>query len=317
MGQHPVIVAAPAEGGRPAVTYRQAGDRHVLVEYGPSELDLRLNFFAVRAARGLAADPPPGLVEAAPGLRSILIRFAPERTDRHALIDGLHERHDRLPPISSLTVPSRRILLPIAFDDSSTRQAVARYVTTIRHDGPNTCGGNNIDYIVAQNGLPGREALYAAILNAEWWTAFTGFAPGLPFMFSLRSASELSVPKYNPTRAWTPEGAVGIGGPCVAVYPVETLGSYQLFGRTVPIYDVLGCNSAFHHDPFLIRAGNRIRFTRVEEEELLETRRRVVEDHYTYQIEDDLFTVADYPSGGARGGTPHGTGGRPGRPGER
>ncbi|PXY29827.1 hypothetical protein BAY59_11245 [Prauserella coralliicola] len=288
-----VIAAVRQQSGRPAVTYRQAGDRYVLAEYGDAELDLRLNFFAIGVLTGLADDPPPGFVEAAPGLRSILIRFDPAVADRDAVVEHLQVVHDRQPEVSALTLPGRRVELPIAFDDSATRQAVHRYATTIRADAPYTEGGSNIAYVVEQNGLAGPGELYEAILGTEWWAAFTGFAPGLPFLFPL-SGSTLSVPKYNPTRAWTPEGAVGIGGPCVAVYPVDSPGSYQLFGRTLPIYDLLGRNRAFRDDPFLIRAGDRVRFTRVDEDDLLRARRQVLDDSYSYRVEDAPFSVADY-----------------------
>lgn len=288
-----VIAVSPARGGRPAAVYRQAGEESVLVTYGDETLDLRLNFVVVAASGSLAADPPPGFVEAAPGLRSILVRFDPVATHRDKLVEHLMSLHEAHPDIAALTVPSRRIVLPIAFDDTATREAVRRYVTTIRSDAPYIRDGRNIDYIAEHNGLDSAEALYAAILDTEWWTAFTGFAPGLPFLFSLRSPT-LSAPKYNPTRAWTPEGAVGIGGPCVAIYPVESPGSYQLFGRTLPVYDALGRNQAFRRDPFLIHPGDRVRFTRVAEEELLDARRRVLDDRYDYHVEDAPFAVADY-----------------------
>ncbi|GAB2985882.1 carboxyltransferase domain-containing protein [Amycolatopsis acidiphila] len=275
------------------VSYCPAGDRYVLVEYGDAELDLRLNFFVVRALAGLTADPPPGFVEAAPGFRSILVHFDPARTSRAALLDHLAAVHELQPDVSSLVLPSRRISLPIAFDDSATRRAVELYAATIRA-ALYTEGGSNIDYIVAQNGLPDREALYDKVLGSEWWTAFTGFSPGLPFTFSLRAPTELSVPKYNPTRAWTPEGAVGMGGPCLAVFPVESPGSYQLIGRTVPIFDALAHNDVFAASPFLVRAGDRLRFFRVEEDELTEIRRLVLENRYRYEIAEEPFSVAGH-----------------------
>ncbi|WP_208879917.1 5-oxoprolinase subunit B family protein [Streptomyces armeniacus] len=303
--EHAVLAAAPAAGGRPSVTYRQAGDRCVLVEYGPPELDLRLNFHVLRMLSALGADPPPGLLDAAPGLRSVLLCFDPSRTARTALVDHLHTLHERQPDLSGVTLPSRRVTLPLAFDDTATREAVVRYARTIRPDASNTRGGNNIDYIAAQNGLPGRDALYEAILATEWWTAFTGFAPGLPFLFPLRGPTALSVPKYNPTRAWTPEGAVGIGGPCVAIYPAESPGSYQLFGRTLPVSDVFARNRVFGDDPFLLRAGDRVRFTLCGEEELLELRRQVLEDQYVYRIEDAPLALAAHVRGAVPGGTGH------------
>ena len=77
----------------------------------------------------------------------------------------------------------------------------------------------NIDYIVRYNGFAGREELYEAVLGTEQWTAFIGFFPGLPFMFPLDPRETVFVPKYNPTRTWTAEGAVGIGGPCCRDLP--------------------------------------------------------------------------------------------------
>lgn len=302
-----VISQTQPSGERPPVTYRQAGDHHVLIEYGQQELDLRLNFFVVAVLDELTTAPPAGFVEAVPGLRSILIRFDPHTIARSQLIAWLHAIHAQQPETASLTIPSRLITLPIAFNDTASAEAVQRYATTIRHDAPNTRDGSNIDYIVECNGLAGREALYETVTGVQWWAAFTGFSPGLPFLFPLDPRQQLRVPKYNPTRSWTPEGAVGMGGPCVAIYPVDSPGSYQLFGRTVPIADLLGRHSAFTSDPFLIKPGDRVRFERVNEAELNRARAAAFDDRYEYRIEDSPFAVASYtaafdrPHAGRRG----------------
>lgn len=59
--------------------------------------------------------------------------------------------------------------------------------------------------------------------------------------------------KYNPVRSFTAEGTVGLGGPLVvsksvslprrisglpAVYPMESPGGYQIYGRSLPPWDV-------------------------------------------------------------------------------
>jgi urea carboxylase len=293
MSPSAVIAHVEESGERPAMVYRQAGDRSVLVEYGASEVDLRLNFFVVAVLSTLLADPPTGFVEAAPGFRSILVSFDPLRTTRRALLEALDRVHEQQPGISSLVIPGRRITLPIAFDDSASREAVDRYVATIRHDAPNTRNGSNIDYIVESSGLSQAEEFHAAVTEISWWAAFTGFFPGLPFLFPLLARQPLFAPKYNPARAWTAEGAVGIGGTCVAIYPVESPGSFQLFGRTVPIYDLRATHAAFQREPFLIRPGDRVRFVRVTEEELLEARRDVFDNRYEYSVVDSPFAVAD------------------------
>ncbi len=46
-----VIARTPADEARPAITYRYAGDRFVVAEYGEVELDLRLNVYVRRCNR--------------------------------------------------------------------------------------------------------------------------------------------------------------------------------------------------------------------------------------------------------------------------
>jgi allophanate hydrolase subunit 1 len=289
-----VIDRRDAQDGKPSITYRSAGDRGVLVEYGEMEFDLTLNFFMLAADAALRADRPDGLVETAPGFRSILVMYDPQALAATELVDHLRHVHDSLQDEHGMTIPSRVVHMPIAFDDSTSREAVERYVRTIRKDAPNAEGGTNIDYVVRYNGFPDREALYAAVLGSEQWSAFMGFFPGLPFMFPLDPRETIFVPKYNPTRTWTAEGAVGVGGPCIAIYPVESAGGYQLFGRTIPIYDVRQRNEVFRESPLFMRPGDRIQFHRVEEHELLQAFEDVHADRYRYRIEDSPFDVGAY-----------------------
>src|SRR5262245_8602578 len=149
--------------------------------------DLTLNFFMLAVDAALRANAPAGMVETAPGFRSILVvsGSAPAVLQTSERVDHLHGVHDSLQGEQGMTIPSRLVHMPLAFDDSTSRDAVGRYVQTIRKDAPNAEGGTNIDYIVRYNGFPGREELYAALLGSEQWTAFIGFFPGLPFMFPL------------------------------------------------------------------------------------------------------------------------------------
>ncbi len=289
-----VIAERPAQEGKPSITYRYAGDRGVLVEYGAMEFDLTLNFFMLGVEAALNASRPDGIVETAPGFRSILVMYDPTVLSTADLVDHLHGVHDSLEGEHAMTIPSRVVHMPLAFDDSTCREAVARYVHSIRKDAPNAVGGTNIDYIVRYNGFADREELYEAVLGSEQWSAFLGFFPGLPFLFPLDPRETIFVPKYNPTRTWTAEGAVGVGGPCIAIYPVESAGGYQLFGRTIPIYDIQQRNAVFRDSPLFMRAGDRIQFHRVEEEELLQAFADVHADRYRYRIDDSPFDVGAY-----------------------
>src|SRR5581483_9117713 len=289
-----VIAEQAAQEGKPSITYRYAGDRAVLVEYGEMVFDLALNFFALAANEALAERRPPGLIETAPGFRSMLVSYDPRELSTAELVRHLQQVHEGLESERSMIIPSRVVHLPLAFDDSQTRAAVERYAHSIRKDAPNAEGGTNVDYVVRYNGLRDRDELYELVLATEQWAAFIGFFPGLPFMFPLDPRDAIFVPKYNPTRTWTPEGALGIGGPCYAIYPVESAGGYQLIGRTLPIYDIRARNAAFRDNPLLLRAGDRVKFQRVEEDELRQLFDDVRADRYRYRIEEGTFDVGAY-----------------------
>jgi len=53
---------------------------------------------------------------------------------------------------------------------------------------------------------------------------------GAPCAVPVDPRHRLVVPKYNPARTVTPEGAVGIGGAYMCIYPMESPGGYQLVG---------------------------------------------------------------------------------------
>ena len=220
--------------------------------------------------------------------------YEPLELELDELVAHLSAVREALDPSAGMQIPSRLVHLPVAFDESQTRRAVAQYAHSIRADAPNCEGGNNIDYVVRYNGLGGREALYESVLETEHLNAFIGFFPGLPFLFPLDPRHAVIAPKYNPTRTWTPAGALGLGGPCWAIYPVESAGGYQLVGRTLPSYDLASRNSAFAESGLLMRAGDRVRFHRVEESELIALWEDVYSDTYEYRIEEDLLDASAY-----------------------
>jgi urea carboxylase len=290
----PIIDQQPAADGKPSITARQAGDGALLVEFGEMEFDLTLNFFVLAFDAALRERSTDGLHETAPGFRSILVSYDSLQLSPQDLVGHLRQAYEDLPEQGEMEIDSRLIQLPLAFDDSQSTAAVERYLHSIRADAPNAEGGNNIDYIVRYNGLSDREELYEHVLATEHWTGFIGFFPGLPFMFPIDPLHVLVVPKYNPTRTWTAEGAVGIGGPCVAIYPVESPGGYQLFGRSLPVYDLQARNAAFRADPLLLRPSDRVRFHRVTEEELMAHWEDVRADRYVYDISEQHFDVGAY-----------------------
>src|SRR5437899_3355207 len=87
---------------------------------------------------------PDGLIETAPGFRSILVSYDPFELSKDDLLEHLQKIHDELKAEREMEIPSRVIRLPVAFDDAQTRQAVQRYIDGIRSDAPNCEGGTNV-----------------------------------------------------------------------------------------------------------------------------------------------------------------------------
>src|SRR5438445_762781 len=236
-----------------------------------------------------------GLIETVPALRSMLLHYDSRRLPTRELVATLKKLEETVPSGENLNIPSRRVELPIAFGDRWTRADIERYVKYTRQDAPNIVDGHNIEYIARYNGLRNVQEVVDYICVTECWNACIGFWPGLPFMFPLDPRYAIVTPKYNPTRPWTPEGAVGIGGPCVAIYPVASPGGYQLFGRTIPIFDLQQRNPAFKANPILLKPADRIQWVRVTDDELEAIRARVYDGTYRYKVvEYEALNVKAY-----------------------
>jgi urea carboxylase len=101
--------------------------------------------------------------------------------------------------------------------------------------------------------------------------------------------------KYNPARTWTPENAVGIGGAYMCIYGMEGPGGYQLFGRTIQVWNTWRTTKVFEPGhPWLLRFFDKIRFFPVDADELLEARAAFPHGEYDIRIEEGRFSYADY-----------------------
>ena len=291
-----ILATFPEHNGRPGVVYRNAGDSFLLVEFGDMVFDLTMSFRVLGLDDAIKRHKPEGLIEVIPALRSVLINYDSRVLPAKRLIEFVQAQYEELPPFHDLVVPSRIVELPIAFDDKWTREAIARYVQYQRADAPNIINGTNSEYAAMYNGLRDKEEFFEYIMATDWWNAALGFFPGLPFAYPLDPRRAVVIPKYNPTRHWTPAGTIGIAGPCLAIYPVESAGGYQIFAHTVPIYDPQQRNPAFRESPVLLRPGDRLRFRpRVTDEELEAMIQAVYDGTYQYVIDETAtFDVGEY-----------------------
>src|SRR3712207_1153029 len=83
----PIADQAPAADGKPSIVYRHAGERALLIEYGEMDLDLTLNFFVLAVDKALRDRDLDGVIDVAPGFRSILIRYLPDDLSADELLE--------------------------------------------------------------------------------------------------------------------------------------------------------------------------------------------------------------------------------------
>lgn len=291
-----VIDILPASGDRIEVLFRQAGDGFIQVEYGYEQRVELLDSFRILAVDAKVKEMKiKGLIETLPSLRANMIHFDPTIISPEELIYKIKEAEESIANVNDMVINSRIITLPIAFEDSETKKAVEMYMKQIRPDAPNCADGYNLEYMALCNGCS-VEDIKHMLLDTYWYNSGCGFWPGGGFFWPMDPRCKMIVPKYNPPRIWTPEGAVGIGGACLFTYTTATGGGYQLFGRTIPTFQFSMKHPQFKDGPFLYRpSGDRIKFVEVSEKEILHIYEHVHnKTDYIYDIQESQIAVKDY-----------------------
>lgn len=298
----PIVDQQPVQGDWPARCIRQAGDRYVLIEFGPLVLDLelRLHVHAVMTALQARreAEQLPGIIDMTPGIRSLQIHLDPQVLSLAQLIEALDMAEKTLPPTQDLTVPSRTVWLPLSWDDPSTQEAIAKYMQSVRPDAP-WCP-SNIEFIRRINGLADITEVQRIVFDAAYLVMGLGDVYlGAPVATPLDPRHRLVTTKYNPARTWTPENAVGIGGAYLCVYGMEGPGGYQFVGRTVQMWNRWrderhGAMAFETGKPWLLRFFDQIRFYPVSQAELAQMRRDFPAGRCQLRIEHGQFSLAAY-----------------------
>ena len=111
--------------------------------------------------------------------------------------------------------------------------------------------------------------------NTDYLVYMIGFLPGFPYLGGL--SNRLATPRKETPRTTVPKGAVGIGGNQTGIYPIESPGGWNLIGRTpVSLY------SPDKKNPFLLKAGDYIRFVPISIDEYVDIEKKV--NQGTYEV---------------------------------
>ncbi|HTH94560.1 MAG TPA: urea carboxylase, partial [Rhodocyclaceae bacterium] len=288
-----IVLRLPEDGKRPMVTYRQAGDKYILLEYGDNVLDLRLRLRIHLLMEALKEKSVPGVQELSPGVRSVQIHYDSRVIPQAELIRTLEALEHTLGDVDDLRIPSRIVRLPMAFEDSATLGAVQRYKETVKAEAPWL--PNNVDFIQRINGLAHREDVERTVFETSYMVMGLGDVYlGAPCAVPLDPRHRLLTSKYNPARTFTAEGTVGIGGVYMCIYGMDSPGGYQLIGRTVPIWNKFLHNRQFGKEPWLLRFFDRVQFYPVSEPALDRFRSDFRAGRAQVEVEDAVFDFAEY-----------------------
>ncbi|WP_254127052.1 carboxyltransferase domain-containing protein [Aquihabitans sp. G128] len=287
-----VLARDHGDGTAPEVTFRQAGDRFLLVEFGAMALDLQLRLRVQALDRWVHRHLGPGLVDATTGVRSLLIQVDGRRLTTTMALAAVREACADLGDLAEESFPSRIVHLPLSWDDPATREAIDRYVNGVRADAP-WCPWN-IEFIRRINGLETTDDVRRIVFDASYLVLGLGDVYlGAPLATPLDPRHRLVTTKYNPARTWTAENSVGIGGSYLCIYGMEGPGGYQFVGRTVQVWNRDGLGPHFDQ-PWLLRPFDQLRWYDVSAEELLDLRAQQGAGQLPIRIEESSFHLSDH-----------------------
>ncbi len=211
-----------------------AGDSALVVEFG-DEISLEVNRKVHALADALGKASLPGLGEAVPTYRSLLIHYDPLRLScdevKAFVSEVLQTCEEKLP------LKPRVVEIPVVYGGES---------------------GPDIEFVAEHSGLFSVEEVIRLHSGAAYTVYMLGFAPGFAYLGGMPEA--IATPRLETPRTLVPAGSVGIAGEQTGIYPIATPGGWRLIGRTpLKLFD------PEHDPPTLLKAGDTVRFVPISE----------------------------------------------------
>jgi len=224
------------------------GDKAFFIEFG-NAVAPALQHRVQRLMLVIRSEIIPGLVEAIPTYRSLLIHYDPLQTSFKELKDKLESLEQRL-------------------EDSEFPKPK---VTEI----PAVYGGEygpDLEFVAKHNGLTPEEVVQIHT-STTYLIYMIGFLPGQPYLGGM--SSRIATPRLETPRSKVLRGSVGIAGNLTGIYAVESPGGWQIIGRTpVRLFD------PNKEPPALLQAGDYVTFVRITPQEYDRTEEMVQQGTY-------------------------------------
>ncbi len=215
-----------------------AGDSAMILEFPgipgvDDRIDPEVNQRVVAVAESLQREGFAGVRDVVPTFRSVAVYFDPLRTAVNGLVEWL-EAEARQPTVERREAASI-VHIPVCYGGEF---------------------GPDLQEVAAFGGLEPSEAI--ALHASETYRVYMlGFLPGFAYLATVNP--RIAAPRLATPRVRVPSGSVAIAGQQTGIYPSETPGGWLLIGRTpLKPYD------AVRTDPFLLKAGDRVKFDPID-----------------------------------------------------
>ncbi len=260
--------------------FRTLGDTALNVEFG-DETSIPLNFRILALDQAIRKNPPKGILETNPQVRSLGIVYNPLVNTRDRIVDAIRELTQSLRAVERL--PSRRVTIPALYDDPWSRECAEAFGVR-----------NNMEYIAEFNRMTVAQVIETHTA-CDYWVTGVGFVPGTFVSYAMDPRKRIGAPLYRTPRTWTHSRLLNFGGNTSTIYPFRVPGGGQLFGRTpINIFEPEQKNRVFKDGPVLARTGDRHRYVSISRDDYDAIRAEVEAGVYEYQIEEGVFDCAAY-----------------------
>lgn len=213
----------------PGTRILPSGDAALVVEFGDT-VDPELNAAVLALDAALAGQP--GIVEAVPTYRSLLVHYDPLATSFAQVSERVHVS---LASVRSSTGTYRTWLIPVAYGGE---HGIDLEATAATH-------AISADELVRRHAAP------------TYQVYMLGFLPGFAYLGGLDPS--IAIPRRTDPRLKTPPGTISIGGVQALVASIEAPSGWHLLGRT-PVRNFMASR-----DPVVLLApGDRVRFAPIE-----------------------------------------------------
>ncbi|NPV88030.1 5-oxoprolinase subunit PxpB [Coprothermobacteraceae bacterium] len=227
------------------------GDAAVIVEFG-DRISPELNAKVLALTSYLERNPVKGVEEVVPTYRSVLVRFDPLIVDPRVLESMIEQQVAKLEHTKVNKQPIW--VIPVCYGGEF---------------------GPDLEFVSQHAGLSPEEVI--SIHSTPVYRVYMlGFTPGFPYLGGMDH--RIAVPRLETPHTKIPAGSVGIALEQTGIYPIDSPGGWRLIGRTpLTLFD------PFREKPFLLNAGDHLRFKAVSKDEYEQVREQI--ENGTYEVE--------------------------------